>query len=131
MLGLAFIGKILFRVRDAQPEDSRGSLFGLDVIKAGHLAQAAPIGDDPVYKSGPYTGKGLNTPPKGYSGKEPPTYESFLRDARVFLEDVAMLMETHRVDEAGDPSWSAERLAQYQRDAKTFLEVTRRIADLE
>ena len=58
MLGLAFIGKSLFRARDAQPEDTRGSLFGLDEIKAGHLAQAAPIGDYPVYNSGPYTGNG-------------------------------------------------------------------------
>ena len=107
MLGQAFIGKILFRARDAQPEDARGSLFGLDVIKAGHLAQAAPIGDDPVYKSRPYTGKGLNKPPSKYSGRLPPSYESFVQDARLFLEefeDVAMFLETHRVDEEGDLS---------------------------
>ena len=42
-----------------------------------------------------------------------------------------LLLQTHRVDEEGDPSWSAERLAQYQQDAKRFLEVTRRMADLE
>ena len=42
-----------------------------------------------------------------------------------------MLLETHRVDEEGDPSWSTERLAQYQRDAQEFLQVTRRMADLE
>ena len=38
MLGQAFIGKILFRAKDAQPEATRGSLFGLDAILAGHLA---------------------------------------------------------------------------------------------
>ena len=50
----------MFRARDARLEATRGSLFGLDVIMAGHLAQAAPIGDDPVYKSGACKEKGLN-----------------------------------------------------------------------
>ena len=57
MLGKAFVGKLLFRVEDAQPEHTTESLFGLDAILAGHLAQAAPIGDDPVYKEGLYKGK--------------------------------------------------------------------------
>ena len=52
MLGKAFVGKILFRVRDAEREDTGKSLGGLDAVLSGHLAQAAPIGDDPVYKPG-------------------------------------------------------------------------------
>jgi hypothetical protein len=134
MLGQAFICKILFRAKDAQPDATRGSLFGLGAILAGHLAQAAPIGDDPVYKNDSYTGKGLHKPTGDYTGPPPPSYESFVQDARLFLdefEDVALLLETHRVDEEGGKSWSAERLAQYQRDTKRFLEVTRRVADVE
>ena len=69
-----------------------------------------------MYKTGPYTGKGLNKPKGNYTGPTPPSYESFVQDARLFLdefEDVALLLETHRVDEEGDKSWSAQRLAQY------------------
>ena len=54
--------------------------------------------------------------------------------ARVFLsefDDVVALLETHRVDEEGSKAWSPERLARYQADAKEFLAVTRRMADLE
>ena len=134
MLGKAFVGKLLFRVEDAQPEHTSESLFGLDAILAGHLAQAAPIGDDPVYKEGPYKGKGLNKPPDNYSGPEPPSVADFVDKARLFLDefqDVAMLLETHRVDESGDATWSDARRAQYQRDAQRFLQVTRRMADLE
>ena len=38
-----------------------------------YLAQAAPIGDDPVYKTGPYKGKGLNKLKGNYTG--PPAAE--------------------------------------------------------
>ncbi len=134
MLGKAFVGKILFRVEDAQPDESEASLFGLDAILAGHLAQAAPIADDPVYKTGPYKGKGLNKPPDNYRGEPPPSLAELVERARLFLEefeDVVQLLETHRVDEDGDKSWSEERRAQYQRDAQEFLKVTRRMADLE
>ena len=54
--------------------------------------------------------------------------------ARLFLaafEDVALLLNTHRVDEDGDKSWSAERRERYRLDAQRFLAVTRRMADLE
>ena len=36
-----------------------------------------------------------------------------------------------RVDEDGDESWSAERREAYKANAQKFLEVTRRMADLE
>ena len=107
MLGRAFVGKILFRARDADATPSGLSIGGLDVILAGHLAQAAPIGDDPVYKPGAYRGKGLNKPPDNYSGPEPKTVTDFVNDARLFpqeFDDVALLLNTHRVDEEGDAS---------------------------
>ena len=91
------------------------TLFGPDCILAGHLAQAPPIGDDPVYKTGAYKGKGLNLPPKGYTGPEPPSLADLVDRARVFLsefDDVVELLETHRVDEEGCKDWTPERLAQ-------------------
>ena len=62
------------------------SLGGLDVILAGHLAQAAPIGDDPLYKPGAYKGKGLNKFWGNYRGTEPKTLADFVSDASLFLE---------------------------------------------
>ena len=44
---------------------------------------------------------------------------------------MAMLLRTHRVDETGDPTWTAERRAQYKADADRCLEVTSRMAYLE
>ena len=132
MLGKAFVGKALYRAREVAPGVA-GSLAGLGCILAGHLAQATPIGDDPVFKPGGYTGKSTNRPPENYRGPDPPTTKELVERANLFLrefEDVVMLLETHRVDEGGDPSWSDDRRTQYQRDAKRFLEVTRRMADL-
>ena len=76
----------------------------------------------------------MNQPPENYRGKEPPSTKELVEGANLFLnefEDLVMLLATHRVDETGDPSWSSERRAQYQLDAKRFLEVTRRMADLD
>ena len=42
-----------------------------------------------------------------------------------------MLLRTHRVDDTGDKTWTAERRAQYKADADIFLEATSRMADLE
>ena len=88
---------------------------GLDAILAGRLVQAAPIGDDPLYKPGAYKGKGLNKPPDNYKGPEPKTLAEFVCDARLFLqefEDVALLLNTHRVDEDGDETWSESERAE-------------------
>ena len=55
-------------------------------------------------------------------------------DARFFLQvfdDVALLRNTDRMDEDGDESWSVERRQAYKANARKFLEVTRRMADLE
>ena len=70
MLGRAFVGKILFRVRDAQLKRTpQWWLAGMDALFEGHLAQAAPIGDEPLYQPGRYKGKGLNKPPDNFRGK--------------------------------------------------------------
>ena len=85
MLGKGFIGKILFRAEDASPDESFCmTLLGLDCILAGHLAQAQPIGDDPVYRVGPCKGKGLNLPPESYSGPTPPSFADFVSRASIF-----------------------------------------------
>ena len=76
----------------------------------------------------------MNKPPDNYSGPQPPSVADFVDKARLFLDefqDVAMLLEPHRVDESGDATWSDARRAQYQRDAQRFMQVTRRMADLE
>ena len=102
MLGRGFLGKVLYRARDAAPDSSQEfSFFGLDCILAGHLAQAAPIGDDPLYYTGKYKGKGLNKPKDDYKGKWPPSLATLVDEARTFLtefDDVILLLETHRVD---------------------------------
>ena len=128
---------MLYRADGVAGEEARRenqTLAGLDAILTGHLAQATPIGDDPIFKPGGYTGKGQNKP----RGKERPAGAKSTHElvdmSRVFLdefEDVAMLLRTHRVDDDGDPPWSAERLAQYKAAARRFLDVTRRMADLE
>ena len=137
MLGRAFVGKILFRVRDAQLKRTpQWWLAGMDALFAGHLAQAAQIGDEPLYQPGRYKGKGLNKPPDNYRGEKEghKSLAELVEDARLFLsefDDVAMLRNTHRVDDSGDPSWSPEVKAQYKQRADRFLEVTRKMADLE
>jgi hypothetical protein len=37
-------------------------LGGKDVVMSGDFKQANPLGDDPMYKLGEYTGKGQNKP---------------------------------------------------------------------
>ena len=89
MLGKGFLGKVLYRARDAAPDSSQGlSLFGLDCILAGHLAQAAPIGDDPLYYTGKCKGEGLNKPKDDYKGKWPPSLATLVDEARTFCDGV-------------------------------------------
>ena len=42
-----------------------------------------------------------------------------------------MLLRTHRLDADGDSSWPEERRRIYKAEADKFLQVTRRLADLE
>ena len=76
----------------------------------------------------------MNKPPGNYGGAERETLAEFVSYAGLFLQefdDVALLLHTHRVDEDGDESWSEERRDAYRANARKFLEVTRRMADLE
>ena len=63
MVGRQMLGKIEFKVRDTlQSAEKRGGedalLAGRDAVMAGDPKQAPPIGDDPQYREGAYTGKG-------------------------------------------------------------------------
>ena len=68
MIGRMFLGKVLYKVRDVlgrKPKAFGGdepTMHGIDVMLCGHEMQAKPIGDDPLYKEGKYTGKSLNKP---------------------------------------------------------------------
>ena len=42
--------------------DAQMTLAGRDVVLAGDLRQANPIGDHPMYSVGDYKGKGQNKP---------------------------------------------------------------------
>jgi hypothetical protein len=72
MIGRQMLGKICFRVNemvgpDGPPEFGGKvvSLGGRDVVLAGDPKQAPPIGDEAMYKNGPYSGRGLNKPKSG------------------------------------------------------------------
>ena len=70
MVGRQMLGKIEFKVRDTlQSASKRGGvdalLGGRDTVLAGDPKQAPPIGDEPCYKEGAYTGKGQNKPKGG------------------------------------------------------------------
>ena len=109
------------------------SIGGLDVVLAGHSAQAKPIGDEPLYKMGSYIGKGLNTSRNGAADAAAPSCTSFVERGcllRNEFEDVALLRSVWRIDDGNDRMTPAERLA-YRSEADKFLSVTSRMAELE
>ena len=94
---------------------------GLDVVIAGHSAQAQPIGDDSLCKVGPYTGRGRNQPKDGTDAAAP-TCEELSNDAELFLkefEDVALLRRVWRLDDGTD-DMSAEEREAYRAEADKF-----------
>ena len=84
MIGRMFLGKIDYRAGEALSHRSKEmmgnhvSMGGLDVVLAGHSAQAKPIGDEPLYKMGSYTGKGLNKLRNGPADAAAPSCTSFV-----------------------------------------------------
>ena len=67
MIGRTMFGRIEFKVRDTLGEKVgvRGEEihFGdKDVVLAGDPKQAAPLGDEPMWREGEYTGTGMNKP---------------------------------------------------------------------
>ena len=108
MIGRVFFGKVNYKVGQllgGRPRAFGGkrvvSMGGLDVVLSGHAAQAGPIGDDRMWLEGPYTGKGLNKPPKGDRPPDAPTMHDLANKGRLFrkeFEDVVLLRQVHRVD---------------------------------
>ena len=102
------------------------------MVLAGDPKQAPPIGDDPLYRDGAYTGRGKNLPPRQ---QEAPTNawsmakfhtvgNGLLRE----FEDVVRLRKVHRYAEERE-NVAAEDREEFQRDARRFLDVTRGMAD--
>jgi hypothetical protein len=144
MIGRQMLGKLVFRVAEALRSASREfgrdvTMGGRDLVLAGDLRQAKPLGDEALYKNGPYKGKGRNAPgKKGKSGvrREPPPGTPTIEELtgrgvglREEFEDVVLLREVFRVDRGDDTMDSATR-REYEREADRFLEVLNRMADL-
>ena len=97
MIKRQVLGKIEFKVRNTlQRETDRlpGSvtLAGRDAVLAGDLKQANPIGDDPLYKAGDYTGKGQNKP-KGSDGN-PPGAKRYKKNSCAWARRLETLFKT-------------------------------------
>ena len=63
MIGRTMLGKIEFKVRDTvgQRVGANGEeimLGGKDAVLAGDPKQAPPLGDEPMWREGEYSGKG-------------------------------------------------------------------------
>ena len=129
MVGRQMLGKILYKVRECLP--GAATFGGKDVALAGDLKQAMPIGDDPMFRYGPYVGKGLNKPRNAEMPAGAPSLVALSKEGELFREefqDVVILREVHRIDrEAADLDPIAA--AQYEQDADEFLEVTNGMAN--
>ena len=141
MIGRGMLGKIEYKVRDTLKGDEKQAvnregaaayLLGRDAVLAGDMKQAPPIGDDPLYRFGAYSGKGLNkprgaadTPTNAWSASRLHTVGADVRDT---FEDVAFLRQVHRYEDAR-PDLSPDMQQLYRRDAERFLKVTRGMAE--
>ena len=129
MVGRTMLGKITYRVGECL--GGRQTCGGKDVMLSGDPKQAAPIGDDSMFMTGPYRGKGLNKPRNSDAETGARTVASFSNDGQLFreeFEDVVILRRVHRIDETGgcaDPIAAAA----YKDDADRFLEVTNGMAN--
>ncbi len=140
MLGRAMHGKMDFMIQDAIGSVARQrfgdpvpSMGGLDVLEVGDLKQAPPIGDKGIFATGPYKGAGKNLPPGG--GDRPDddldTAGLVLRGQAYVdeIDDVVFLRRVFRLDEDGLEGMTAEEREEYAREARTFRDVTKRMAD--
>ncbi|HIE69732.1 MAG TPA: hypothetical protein EYP98_05930, partial [Planctomycetes bacterium] len=137
MVGRQMFGKIEYKVRDTLVEARRRGgedsyLGGRNVVLAGDPKQANPIGDDPLYREGEYSGKGQNKP-RGSAetpGDAWPT-KKLVRmgmQARNTFQDVVLLRQVHRYVEENDEI-PPEKKQEYREAASKFLTVTRGMAD--
>jgi len=67
MIGRTMLGKIEFKLRDTLGVKVGAGgeemfLAGKDVVLSGDPKQAAPLGDEPMWRDGEYTKKGQNKP---------------------------------------------------------------------
>ena len=126
MVGRQMLGKIHFRLHEYL-----GDLRALDIALAGDSRQASPIGDEPLHRVGPYTGKGLNKPRSGNAPAGTPTMAALTQRGCLFrdeFEDVVILREVHRIDKAVH-GLSPEAGERYIQDAERFLQVTGGMAE--
>jgi len=129
MVGRQMLGKIVYKTSECLP--GRASLGGKDAALSGDPKQAAPIGDEPMFRYGAYRGTGLNKPRKGDRAEDAPSLADFTRMGELLREefqDVAILRDVHRISRAPEGS-DAVASAQYGAEADRFLEVTTGMAN--
>ena len=133
MIGRKMLGKLVFRAREVF-QDPRGEPFpDRDFVMAGDPKQAQPVGDEPMYKPGAYTGSDQNKPKKRQAPEGTPSAASLVDSGVLFrksFDDVVLLREVHRVDKGDDSMSEAERTA-YSAEADRFLEIITKMADCE
>ena len=137
MLGRTMLGKIEFKVRDTVGESVGAGgeeilLGGKDAVLSGDPKQAPPLGDEPMWREGEYSGKGQNKP-KGSDGVPPgaKSTKELVRlgmMARNTFQDVVLLRQVHRVRYPG-ADVPEERRESYRNDAAEFSRVTQAMAD--
>jgi len=137
MVGRQMLGKIEFKVRDTLRTAARdlgedATLAGRDTVLAGDPKQANPIGDDPLYREGDYSGKGQNkprgsdrTPSDAWTSHKLVRMGMLVRNS---FEDAVLLRQVHRYVEAS-AEIPEEKREEYRQAAKEFLSVTRGMAD--
>jgi len=129
MVGRQMMGKIVFKVRECLPGSA--TLGGKDAVLSGDPKQAAPIGEEPMFRYGRYEGKGLNKPRKGDAPDGAPSLADLTRMGELLREefqDVVILRNVHRICRAPE-GMDAAAAAQYEADADRFLEVTQGMAN--
>ena len=110
MIGRTMLGKIEFKVRDTlgQKVGSAGEdicFGGKDFVLSGDPKQAAPLGDEPMWRESEYRGKGLNKPkdsddaPAGVKSMKELVRLGMM--ARNTFQDVAVLGQVRRVRDPG------------------------------
>jgi len=140
MIGRRMLGKIEFKLREhlesAPVMDGTGPndpvMGQKDYVLCGDPKSLCPIGDEPIYREGEYTGRSENKPlwsltvPAGaMSAKALVRMGDHIRDC---CNDVVILHNVHRYQDF-DPSLSVEKWLLYADEAVKFLEVTRGMAD--
>ena len=114
MIGRMFVGKIVSRVRDLLGDGSGPpgtTLGGQDLLMMGDDKQCVPIGDEPQFQEGGYTGRR-----KG------------VEDGPNECKDVVILRTVHRLDD-GDVGMAEDVRAAYRADGEKFVRVVGRLAD--